>query len=673
MVVYGHTPVPEPEWLNRTICIDTGCVFGGRLTALRYPERELVSVAGRRDLLRAVAAVSAGGDAGAGADRAAGGRRRARHGGRQRQAHHRDAPRRQRHHPRGERRGGAGGHEPLRRQSYVAHLSAADDVAVRDQRARPACSNIPSEAFAYFRGQGVPRGGVRGEAHGLARRGGRVPRRGRRAPPVRRRGRRRRHLLHAHRPPVLRRRDARDRRHSRACELRSTAADLWRQLDTDWACLDCELMPWSAKAQELLRTQYAAVGSAGTAALADVAAALEAAAARAGEPGAGAAALLARTRQRADDVRRFVDSLSPLLLGGRVARRSEAGAVPPARERRPRPRRQGPRLAHAHRRRAVRRRRRCCSRRRRFAPSTWPTPPARRTPSPGGSDLTGRGGEGMVVKPHDFVARGPRGLVQPAVKCRGPEYLRIIYGPEYLAPENLDRLRARGLSAQAKPRAARVRPRHRGARTLRPRRAAAPGSRVRLRRAGAGERARRPAAVARRERLSRGGPLSLTLFPARRGEGTGRESGSSSLSHLRERAGERASRLRQRPRGATAASVAPRRARVGVGLPGDGHEAPVVVAAAQGQLEHALHARAARLAGRLDRVERALPRVAGADDERPDAAGRVRSTDRLSSAPGVRSRGHAPTRRRPRRGPAAPAISRSARPRGSCRGGGSPS
>ena len=48
MVVYGHTPVPEPEWLNRTINIDTGCVFGGQLTALRYPERELVSVAARR-------------------------------------------------------------------------------------------------------------------------------------------------------------------------------------------------------------------------------------------------------------------------------------------------------------------------------------------------------------------------------------------------------------------------------------------------------------------------------------------------------------------------------------------------------------------------------------------------------------------------------------------------
>jgi diadenosine tetraphosphatase ApaH/serine/threonine PP2A family protein phosphatase len=46
-VVYGHTPVAEPRWLHNTINIDTGCVFGGRLTALRYPERELVSVPAR--------------------------------------------------------------------------------------------------------------------------------------------------------------------------------------------------------------------------------------------------------------------------------------------------------------------------------------------------------------------------------------------------------------------------------------------------------------------------------------------------------------------------------------------------------------------------------------------------------------------------------------------------
>ncbi len=62
--------------------------------------------------------------------------------------------------------------------------------------------------------------------------------------------------------------------------------------------------------------------------------------------------------------------------------------------------------------------------------------------------LTERGGEGMVVKPLEFVQRGPRGLAQPAVKCRGREYLRIIYGPDYTAEANLTRLRARGLGAK---------------------------------------------------------------------------------------------------------------------------------------------------------------------------------------------------------------------------------
>ena len=62
--------------------------------------------------------------------------------------------------------------------------------------------------------------------------------------------------------------------------------------------------------------------------------------------------------------------------------------------------------------------------------------------------LTAGGGEGMVVKPLDFVFRGKRGLIQPAIKSRGPEYLRIIYGPEYSRPEFLERLRDRGLSTK---------------------------------------------------------------------------------------------------------------------------------------------------------------------------------------------------------------------------------
>ena len=59
--------------------------------------------------------------------------------------------------------------------------------------------------------------------------------------------------------------------------------------------------------------------------------------------------------------------------------------------------------------------------------------------------LTGRGGEGMVIKPSEWIVRGKKGLVQPAVKCRGKEYLRIIYGPDYDSNENLPRLRSRSL------------------------------------------------------------------------------------------------------------------------------------------------------------------------------------------------------------------------------------
>ncbi|TIV21540.1 MAG: polynucleotide kinase-phosphatase, partial [Mesorhizobium sp.] len=62
--------------------------------------------------------------------------------------------------------------------------------------------------------------------------------------------------------------------------------------------------------------------------------------------------------------------------------------------------------------------------------------------------LIASGGEGMVVKPRDFVTRGKKGLIQPALKVRGREYLRIIYGPEYDAPDNLVRLRERHLGGK---------------------------------------------------------------------------------------------------------------------------------------------------------------------------------------------------------------------------------
>jgi protein phosphatase len=61
-------------------------------------------------------------------------------------------------------------------------------------------------------------------------------------------------------------------------------------------------------------------------------------------------------------------------------------------------------------------------------------------------EMTSNGGEGMVVKPHDFIAKGKSGIIQPAVKVRGREYLRIIYGPEYTAKKHMDRLKGRNLS-----------------------------------------------------------------------------------------------------------------------------------------------------------------------------------------------------------------------------------
>ena len=161
MVVYGHTPVPEPEWLNRTINIDTGCVFGGKLTALRYPERELVSVPAARDLLRAGPPVPARRAQAPGAHGAAGARRRARRRGRARQADRHDPAARQRHDPRGERRRGARGDEPVRRRPEVADLPAADDVAVRDERASRACWSIRPRRSPTTAARGAARSSAR--------------------------------------------------------------------------------------------------------------------------------------------------------------------------------------------------------------------------------------------------------------------------------------------------------------------------------------------------------------------------------------------------------------------------------------------------------------------------------------------------------------------------------
>ena len=268
-VVYGHTPVPEAEWLNSTIYIDTGCVFGGALTALRYPSASWCRVPARARTtpspIRPLAPA----------------RRAAADGAAARttscststtcsaSASSRPACIGTRHRPRGERGRRARGDEPLRGRPALAGLPAADDVAVRDQSAQPGLLEHPAEAFAYYRRRGRRAGRLRGEAHGLARGRRRLPRRGGRARAASasptapagviytRTGR-----------PFFDDARARGGAARRACAPRIDARrPVGRARRPTGLVLDCELMPWSAKAQELLRSQYAAVGAAARAAL----------------------------------------------------------------------------------------------------------------------------------------------------------------------------------------------------------------------------------------------------------------------------------------------------------------------------------------------------------------------------------------------------------------------
>ncbi|MDT7567364.1 MAG: hypothetical protein QOG76_5988, partial [Pseudonocardiales bacterium] len=116
--------------------------------------------------------------------------------------------------------------------------------------------------------------------------------------------------------------------------------------------------------------------------------------------------------------------------------------------------------------------------------------------------LVDGGGEGAVVKPAGGCVRGPKGLVQPGLKVRGPEYLRLVYGPHYREPANLERLQRRNVGAQALAGVARVRARPGGAAPVRRRRAAVAGARGGRRRA--------------RLRVGAGGSPALTLGAARR-------------------------------------------------------------------------------------------------------------------------------------------------------------
>jgi protein phosphatase len=219
-----------------------------------------------------------------------------------------------------------------------------------------------------------------------------------------------------------------------------SSAGLFDELDTGWLLLDAELLPWSVKAEDLLRHQYAAVGAAAGGMLPAAVDALAAA----NDRGLDVAELAARTAGRRDNAAAFVDAyrrycwptdgLAGVQLAPFQVLASE-GATHHAQ----------PHAWHldAADRLVAADPELIAVTRRVWVDTTDDASIAAATAW--WEELTGAGGEGMVVKPAANLSRGRRGLTQPGLKVRGREYLRIIYGPDYTDDANLERLRQRGL------------------------------------------------------------------------------------------------------------------------------------------------------------------------------------------------------------------------------------
>ena len=440
IVVYGHTPVGEPEWLNRTINIDTGCVFGGKLTALRYPERELVSVPALRtyyesakpflkpeDLAPALTAQQQLDDL----------------------LDIEDVIGKRIIHTRLHRS------ITIREENATTALEVMSRFAANpkwliylpptmspcETSKRDDLLEHPEEAFAYYFHEGVHK--VVCEQKHMGSRAVVIVCRDAVA------ARKRFGVMEGEMGVCYTRTG---RRFFNDASLESNFLDrirsavekagIWQDLNTDWVCLDCELMPWSAKAQELLRQQYAPTGAAARAALPAVVTALSAA-----QANTDVAALLQHYRQRGENADLYVEayrrycwtvhSLTDLKLAPFHLLASE-GALHTAKDH----------LWHMDTLARI-----CVA-----DPELLLATPfqvvdlTNRADQEKGmkwwEELTGSGGEGMVVKPLDFVVKGRKGISQPAVKVRGREYLRIIYGPEYTLPDNLQRLKNRGLGAK---------------------------------------------------------------------------------------------------------------------------------------------------------------------------------------------------------------------------------
>ena len=426
--------MPTAEWLNGTINIDTGCVFGGSLTALRYPELELVSVQAKEIYSEPIRPILSSDQS----DR------------KTEDDHLLDIE-----DVIGKRivTTSLMGAITIRAENAAAALEVMSRFAV-DPRwliyLPPTMSPVatskhpdylerPEEAFDYYREEGVLNV-VCEEKHMGSRavvllcRDGDVARRrfgvsGTERGIVYTRTGRRFFNDHAIETALLDRLDA-----------ALTGTGFWETFKTDWVCLDCELMPWSAKAQELLRDQYAAVGSAARHSLAAAVGMLK----KGKDRGVEMEEVWKTWHGREENIQRYigayrqycwpVETLDDFRLAPFHILATE-GAVHVDKDHR-RHMEWIAEFAEGH--------------SPLFATAYRVIDLEKQSEAEEGirwwEERTAAGGEGMVVKPLDFIRQGKKFPVQPAVKVRGREYLRIIYGPEYTLPEHLERLRSRGLA-----------------------------------------------------------------------------------------------------------------------------------------------------------------------------------------------------------------------------------
>lgn len=421
-VVYGHTPTPVAEWVNNTICLDTGCVFGGRLSALRYPEREVVSVAAQRTWYEPVKPLQPTISEAAALTLAdVTGRRVIETGQLGRITVHPEQS--------------AAALEVMSRFAvdprwllYLPPTMSPPDTSTRD-----GLLEYPDEALRAYRNAGVEQVMCQ-EKHMGSRAVVLV---------CRDTGKER---FGVDGPGAVHTRTGRAFFGTGLTEafldrVRLAATPLFDELNTDWLLFDTEIMPWTAKAADLVTGQYAPVGAAADAVLATAAQAMAAAADR----GVDVAELLERTRSRAtntDDYRaayrRYCRPTSGL-AGVTVAPFALLAAEGQSFATRP----HDWHLAMAD--RLVAADPELFVSTRRLAVDTGDDASVAEA-ARWWEDLTGSGVEGMVVKPAANLVRGRKGLVQPGIKVRGREYLRIIYGPDYTEQPHLARLRERNLN-----------------------------------------------------------------------------------------------------------------------------------------------------------------------------------------------------------------------------------